>query len=870
MVDKAKPVKGAGEEKTAIKGLGFCALCVGSNTSEVDSRDGRIIRIRPFHFDRKYKPEEFVPWKMEARGKTFEPGLKSLIPPLSLGYKKRVYSPNRILYPLKRVDFDPNGERNVENRGKSGYVRISWDEALDIVVSEIKRVKEKYGLYSVLIEGDGHGESKVVHGCHGCHQRLFDLMGEGYTETTRSSDSWEGWYYGAKHVWGMEPLGMQMDITNGFPDIAENSDMLLHWGCDAETTPWGWGGQMPSRLCYWFTELGIKQIFISPDLNYAAAVHADKWIPVLPNTDAALQLALAYVWMTEETYDKDYVATHAVGFEKFEDYVLGKEDGVPKTPAWAAERCGVPSRTIKALAREWATKVASILHCNGGSYIRAPYAHEPGRLEVLLLAMQGLGKPGAHQMKFLDWGMFGLMEQVPIPRGKLLPEVRAAYRGWKFKELQKQFLPRHLLTDAILKPPISWYGTPRYLDPVEYQFMQYSYPAEGCSEIHMIWSDMPCQIGCWLDTNSYIKALRNPKIEFFLVQHPWFENDCLLADVILPVNTKLEEEDLEANNHTGQYNVIHYEERCIEPLGESKSDYEICCLVAERLGILKEYTGGKTVGEWIKYGFENSGVQDLISYEEWKEKGYYVVPTDPDWGKYPVGMTSFYQDPENNPLGTPSGKIEFYSERLDIYFPDDKERPPVPGWIERSETHDERRGGDRARKYPLLIVSNHPRWRIHVQHDDITWLREIPTCKVRGPDGYQYEPVWINPQDAARRGIKDGDVVKLYNERGAVLGGAYLTEKIIPGAISMDHGARYDPIVLGELDRGGSNNTLTPHNTTSKNVPGIPSSGFLIEIERANLDDLRKQYPEAFNRPFHPDSGPNIETFLYGGKEEKG
>jgi len=131
-----------------------------------------------------------------------------------------------------------------------------------------------------------------------------------------------------------------------------------------------------------------------PDLNYAAAIHADKWIPILPNTDAALHLAIAYTWMTEGTYDKDYVATHCFGFEAFEDYVLGREDGVPKTPKWAAEICGVPSRTIKALAREWAAKTTSIAHGNGGPMIRGPYSTEPARLETLNLAMQGLGKPG--------------------------------------------------------------------------------------------------------------------------------------------------------------------------------------------------------------------------------------------------------------------------------------------------------------------------------------------------------------------------------------------------------------------------------------------------------------------------------------------
>src|SRR4030066_125432 len=132
-------------EKTVVKGLGFCGFGTDANISAVDVKDGRITRIRPLHFDWQYKPEEFKPWKIEARGKIFEPGMKALIPPFSLAYKKRVYSPDRILYPLKRADFDVNGDRHVENRGKSGYVRISWDEALDTIVSEIKRIIKTYG-----------------------------------------------------------------------------------------------------------------------------------------------------------------------------------------------------------------------------------------------------------------------------------------------------------------------------------------------------------------------------------------------------------------------------------------------------------------------------------------------------------------------------------------------------------------------------------------------------------------------------------------------------------------------------------------------------------------------------------------------------
>jgi len=862
---KEQPSKKAEEEKPFVKDISWCGVGNGANASVVDVKNGRIVRIRPLHYDWKYKPEEFNPWKMEARGKVFEPTMKSLIPPLSLAYKKRALSPNRIRYPLKRVDFDPKGERNMENRGKSSFVRISWDEALDIIVGEMKRVKEKYGPTAIFYQSDQHGENKVVHGCHGCGRKLLSLLG-GYTLQCRNPDSWEGWFWGAKHVWGMQPVGEQRPNTNVMLDIAENTGLLLYWGCDNETTNWGWGGQMPSRLSYWFTELGIRQIYICPDLNYAAAVHADRWIPIKPNTDAALYLGIAYVWITEGTYDKEYVATHAFGFDKFEEYVLGKEDGVSKTPKWAEEITGVPARIIKALAREWASKRTSLAIGNGGPGIRGPYASEPGRLHVLLLAMQGLGKPGVNQAKMIEWNVLGIPGWQPMPESKAHPDLSAAYHGADPRLVWSPFIPKTLVHEAILNPPLSWYGNETQMAPRENQFKKYTYPMEGCSEIHMIWTDSPCWITCWNDGNRLIEAFRSPKIEFILAQHPWLENDCLFADVILPVNTKFEEEDIGSDGQSGQFNLIFPEGKCIEPIGESKSDYEIVCMIAERFGLLEEYTDGKSIEEWIRYGFETSGIQDMVTWEELKEKGYYVIPTDPDWKKHPHGLIEFYENPDDNPLDTPSGKLEFYAQGLAEHFPDDDERPPVPHWVPCGESHQETLACERAKKYSLLILSNHPRWGIHAQHEDISWLREIPTCKVRGPDGYQYQPVWIHPVDAAKRGIEDGDVVKVYNERGTVLGGAYVTERVMPGAVSVDHGAKYDPIVAGELDRGGAINSIAPHKTTSRHAVGMAVSGFLVEVERVNIDEMMRKYPEAFKRPFHSAAGSIVDSFLYGGK----
>jgi trimethylamine-N-oxide reductase (cytochrome c) len=840
---------------------------MGANACMVDVKDGKIVRIRPMHYLWKYKEDEFVPWKMTVRGSTFEPNLKTLVPPLSLSYKKRVYSPARIRYPMKRVDWDPNGERNPQNRGKSKYVRISWDEAFDTIVSEMNRLKAKYGPTALLYQCDQHGENKVVHADHGAGRKLLRMWG-GYTLQIRQPDSWEGWWWGNKHFWGCEPVG-QGKQSNLLIDVARNSELLLFWGCDQETTPWGWGGQLPSRLSYWYTELGIKQIYICPDLNYAAAVHADRWIPVLPNTDAVIYLAITYEWFKNGTYDKEYLKTHALGVEVYQAYVMGEEDGVPKTPEWAAPKCGVPARVIRSLAEEWASKRTTVVIGNGGPGIRGPYAHEAARLQGICLAMQGLGKPGCNQSKMIEWGLFDAPDQFAQPFPERVLILRCAHTGGHPSDTNDTTIPKTFVPKGILEGKCDWYGIESETASREDQFVHRHYPQEGKSKIHAVWTDSPSWISCWNGGNNYIAAMRHPDIEFMWAQHPWMENDAMLADIILPVNTKLEEDDIAADVSSGQYTVLFPEHKCVEPLGDAiYSDYEIVCKMAERLGLLKEYTGGKTVPELIKYGWEKGGCADLVSWEKLNEKGYYVVPTSKGWEDIHAGFYDFYKDPEKYPLSTPTGKLEFESTGLKEHFPDDLERPPVPKWVPSGITHQETLETERGKKYPMLVCSNHPRWGVHSQHEDITWLREIETCKIPGPDGYLYHPCWLNPADAEKRGIKHHDVVSIFNERGTVLAGAYVTERVRPGVIYIDHGAKWDPIDPGVIDRGGVINTIVCYNTTSKNAVGHAVSGFLADVVKTDLDELKRKFPEAFKRPFNAAAGPGIEGYLAEGEKQ--
>jgi anaerobic selenocysteine-containing dehydrogenase len=878
------------EETTVIK-----QISPGGITGEpccVDVKNGKIVRIRPLHYDWKYTKDELADalWAYEAKGKTFEAGIKSLPSYFALAYKKRIYSPIRTKYPLQRVDWEPGGGDNVnpQNRGKSKFKRITWDEATSIVASEIKRVRETYGNYAILCIGaDGHHETKNVHSGQGAHMMLMNLCG-GYTLEFRNADSWEGWYWGAMHVWGTGENGLAAgnasatvtgdtievnSMQTSLFDTSENTEMIVYTGCDYETTPQGFAGQYMSRVASWLGELGIKQVYVSPELNYQGAAHPDKWIPVLPNTDMCWQMAVIYIWIVEDTYDKDFVETHTIGFDKIRAYILGEDDGIPKTPAWAAPRCGMKEWTIKALARQWAAKKTSTGHYFGSPMARGPYSTEPARWEAVQLGMQGIGKPGVMQL-------YGSTLAAPPHVGPAVGMTMALGRYLPFSATP-QVIARTLVHRAIIDGHSEQWGLTGFM-PVDDQFIKYIYPIasdEGGTEIHMAWSEKPCNTACWNHSNKFIDAFRTSKIECYVVNHQWLQNDAIFADIVFPVSCQCEEDDIYSISTPCSVELagVCVSKKAVKPIGESKSDYEIAAAVSKKLeeyggqyeGLYDAYTEDMTIEERIESGFAQFELDDIISWEDMQEKQYCLTPLVPGWEQIKPTMKSFYDDPESNPLDLPSGKMEFYSDRLATSFPDDKERGPMPkyviggpeseGWI-----HDESLYGERVKKYPLLLEANHPRWRHHPQCDDIAWFREIPTMKIKGYDGYMYEPVWIHPTTAAERGIEHGDIVKVYNDRGIELGGAYVTERMIPGAAHMDHGAAVD-MITDRINRGGTVNPITPEMGSSKYCWGMAVSGFLVQVEKldpAQMEEWRKTYPEAFARDYDPAYGIKYDGWV--------
>jgi len=827
--------------------------CTNCGPISVYVNDGKVTRIRPLVVDEK----DYSPWTIQAGNKAYTAPKKMSLSPYVHGERQRLYSDERIKYPMKRVDFDPNGERNTQNRGKSGYERISWDEALTIISGEITRIQGKYGQSAVTGMTSSHHNWGNVGYKMGPFSRFFNMIG--YTQVLDNPDSWEGWHWGATHTYGFYwRLGMP-EPYDTLTDALQNAEMIVYWSNDPDSTRGTYTGQESSIWRYWLKKKGVEMVFIDPFFNYTNAAMGGKWITPIMGTDTAMAMAIAYVWITEDTYDKEYLETHSVGFEPFKKHILGEDGSEPKTPEWAAEESTVPARVIRALARQWASK-RTIL--SGGSRggeggaCRTAFGTEWARLMVLLQAMQGLGKPGVS-----IWGTtMGAPSNTDIwfpgyadLDGRMATSKAANTRP---DNPVKQKLYRLTLPDAVLDPPVSWRGEGFCGNSLEQQYTQFTYPMEGYSEVKMFYRYGGSFIGTMVDTNKWVRMYTSDKLEFVVNQDCWYQSETKFADIILPACTQLERDDVGEWGAAGGYTVhassgcsnrvLVRQKKCIEPLWDSKSDYEIFSLLADRLGKKEEYTEGKSEIDWAKAFYAISDVPKYMSWEEFDEKGYFIFPIREDYKPTP-SLRWFYEGREcdtpdlNNPkrltdkakeLGTVSGKIEFVSVSLTENFPDDEERPPMPHYIRSWEGHQSKL----AEKYPLQLLSPHPRFSFHTHYDKHTaWLNEIPGHRII-KDGYAYWPVRLNPVDAEVRGIQNGEIVRLHNDRGQVLGVAKITGRVKPGVIhSYGSSSKYDPLEPGKsnsLDKGGCVCLLTPSRMVSKNAPGMASNSCLIEISK--------------------------------------
>jgi len=677
--------------------------------------------------------------------------------------RQYVHHPQRLMYPQKRI-----GER-----GEGKFERITWDEALEMLTGQLTRIKETYGNEGIFL-ATGGGYLAGLHNGGFAAQRLMNLFGGCVTHYGNISS--EGAVWASLTQYGSVMVGHSRE------DML-NSKLIILWGWDPARMISG------TNTMYHLIkarENGARVIAVDPRYHDTAATVADEWIPIRPGTDTAMMVAMANVMISENLQDQPFLDKYTVGLDKFKEYVLGQEDGVEKTPQWAAEICGVEADVIVRLAREYAsTKPAALMDCQGPA--RSAMGEQYNRCAATLSAMTGnVGRAGGSACGGLMGIPVGHMFRMSaVPPGKNPfeldgPNVKGTL------DIRLRVIKRvHInnIFDAILEGK------------------QGGYPAD----IKLMWSMCNNYLNQTGNSNKAARALQ--KLEFFCAQELFMTAQARYADLLLPVTSAAERSDLTRPWPSGPY--FTFMNRALEPLGECKSDLDIVSELAERLGI--EGFNPHTEDEWLKMFVElNPEYQQHIKdYDKFKEDGIHRVKLDEPI----IAFKEQIDDIEKNPFPTPSGKIEIFSQRAaDLNKPD---TPPIPRYMPTPED----RSDPLFKKYPLQLITPHPKNRVHSELYMVPWLREVEEHRA-----------WINPLDAKPRGLIDGDEIFVFNDRGKVAIKAWVTERIIPGVICIFEGAWYNPDKDG-IDRGACANTLTKDAYSGGGAAVLNTS--LVEIEKA-------------------------------------
>jgi len=826
-------------------------------------KEDKIIRTTPIDFD----GTDGASWTIKARGHEFTPWRKGTVAPHALAAKSVVYSDKRLLYPMKRVDFDPNGARNPQNRGISGYQRISWDEALDIVAKEINRQKRVHGPGSITFPLSSHHQWGNVGYYLSALLRFGNLIG--FTRLAANPDSWEGWYWGAMHHYGNS---MRVGVSGNYgtvEDCLKECELMVFWSSDPESTNGAYMGFEATQRRLWAKQLGIEFVHIDPHYNPTAQLLGGRWIPIKPTTDAALAQGIMHVWVAEGLYDKEYVATRCTGFEEWRDHLLGLDDGVPKTPEWQEAETGVPAKVVRALARQWATKKTYLAPGTGGSgyggACRGATGAQWARACVLMMAMQGWGKPGVNMGNlqagtpvdlqfyfpgYADGGISGELQwnANAVNNYQRMPHVLTMNPC-------RQMVPRQQFPEAILNGEASgylWDGT-----ATEVQFAPFQYPMPGYSPIHMIYKYGGSAFSTLTNSRRMEATYRHESIEFVVNQSIFHEGETQFADIILPACTYLERDDIGEWGNAGGYlphgynglnhRVIVLQHKCIEPLGESKSDYRIFTEILDRLGLGAVFTEGCAELDWCKRVFDGSDLPSRISWKQFLKKGYFVVPAEQEALRDPVNMRWFAEGrpkdlPEAMPLPsqyaeqfpfglqTPSGKIEFLPETLKRSDPNNPDRPVLNRYIPAWEGP---HSGELARKYPLQMISTHSRYSFHTNSDGKNgFVNDIEDHRAL-INGHYYWLLRMSPEDAMKRNIGHRELVKVFNDRGAVICAADVAGTMVNGVVkSFESSAEYEPAIINgeQVELGGCVNVLTPDRPQIRGTSSMSPNSCLVEV----------------------------------------
>ncbi|MBP2018723.1 anaerobic dimethyl sulfoxide reductase subunit A [Symbiobacterium terraclitae] len=685
-----------------------------------------------------------------------------------------VYSPDRLKQPMKRVG----------KRGEGKFEPITWDEAYTLIAENLDRIIKTYGNHAVY----NHYASGTDGTTRTSIPRLLNMLGGYLNYYGTYSSACYSW--AAPYTYGGTPYNSSDDLVN--------SRLIVLFANNAGETQPGGGNEF-----YWQMQAkkaGAKIIVVDPRLSDTAKAIADEWIPIRPTTDNALMDALAYVMITENLHDQAFLDKYCIGFDdehlppsappksSYKSYVLGEADGVPKTPEWAEAITGVPRETIVRLAREIAlTKPCALIQNLG--WQRHAYGEQPVRGLPVLAAMTGnIGVKGG------GTGLRDGRKNAPSP------SIPAGTNPVKAS------IPVFMWTEAIVRgTELTAKDGLRGVDRLE-------------SNIKFIWNyGGNTLINQHSDTRDTHRILQDESLcEFIVVHDVMMTPSARYADVLLPDATSYERLHLGRGSTNVMGDRYYLGVPAITPLFDVKTNYEVCAGVAEKLGIGDKFTEGKTWEDWCREAIA-AVVAKNPGFPTWEQllkdpivRGTEVEPI--------IGLASFVADPEKNPLSTPSGKIEIYSEQLAELAAqrgNADELPPIPKYIPSWEGPQD----PLREKYPIQLVGHHVKRRVHSTHDNNPWLEEV-----------EPQMITLNELDAAERGIKDGDMVRVWNDRGEIHVRCRVSKAIMPGVADLPQGAWYTPNGSG-VDVRGCINTVTKYHPTP-GAKGNPQHTNLVQVAK--------------------------------------
>ncbi|CAO3360925.1 molybdopterin guanine dinucleotide-containing S/N-oxide reductase [Azospirillum melinis] len=716
-----------------------------------------------------------------------------------------VDAPVRIRRPAVREGFLRHGPASREGRGREPFVEVPWDEALDLAAGELDRVRRDHGNAAIFGGSYGWASAGRFHHAQSQLHRFLNCIG-GYTAHTDTYSLGAGRVLMPRILASMDDL---MLSHTAWTSLEKHCELFVAFGgLPARNAQVGSGGasdHLVKPALGRMAAAGVRFVNVSPVRHDLDDVPGAEWIAIRPGTDTAFMLGLAHTLVADGLADGDFLTRCTVGYDGFHRYLTGETDGVVKDAGWASAIAGVPAETIVTLARRMAG--SRTMMNLAWSLQRAVHGEQPFWMGVTLAAMLGqIGTPGGG----LGVG-YSVMNTMGSGRrrvtGPRLPQGRNPV---------DTAIPVARIADMLLNPGASYrYNgqTRRYPD------IRLVHWAGGNAFHHH------------QDINRLVRAWRRP--ETVIVQEPFWTAQAKFADIVLPATTALERDDI--GGATGDRFLV-WMARALDPVGEARDDHAILAGLARRLGVEDVFTGGLTTEEWLERLYEEcrfNAPVPLPDFRSFLAAGLAEIPlVEPE----KILLQAFRADPDGSPLPTPSGRIEIGSATIAGFgLPD---CPGHPVWRDPAE-HPGLAGDDGS----LHLLSCQPATRLHSQYDHGAVSRE---SKIAGR-----EPIRIHPGDAAARGIGDGDVVRVFNRRGAFLAGAVLTDGIRPGVLQIATGAWYDPVdpgIDGSLDAHGNPNMVTPDTGTSALAQGCSAQSALVEVERFTgpLPEIRAFQPPRF------------------------